>query len=336
VTCTKPLRISLRKKGSKWLGVSNPEEFYYTENKLTGYAYIEVPCGKCMACRIQRVNEWVTRLMHEYEQTKKGMFINLTYKNEELKYGAAVNRRVYPIESGVLSAVVPPWISRMDNHGVRFATLDKTDLQRFFKRFRKEIQTPIKYFACGEYGEQSHRPHYHIILLGYEVPLHDLYYDPILKGMTSKTIQKLWTAGHNVVGAVERDSIQYTVGYITKKLYGDQAEELFDNTNRQRPFQLQSQGIGLEYAKKNIKKLVQGELTTDGITEILPRYYKKKLVKKDLKELYNDRAIEKIYQQSEKAIANNLDFDQLTTRDRQIREAENVGRANLYKSRKKL
>jgi hypothetical protein len=43
----------------------------------------------------------------------------------------------------------------------------KRDLQLFFKRLRKAYpDVKLRYFACGKYGEQFARPHYHVILFG--------------------------------------------------------------------------------------------------------------------------------------------------------------------------
>jgi len=56
-----------------------------------------------------------------------------------------------------------PWIgSQEDGKG----TLSHLDLDRFLNRFRKN-NGAFRYFACGEYGEQSTmRPHYHAVLFG--------------------------------------------------------------------------------------------------------------------------------------------------------------------------
>lgn len=83
-------------------------------------------------------------------------------------------------------------------------TLCKRDLQLFFKRLRKRIG-PFRYYACGEYGENTQRPHYHAILFGVS---------PLLE----PTILKEWKNGFIFVGSVARESMQYVAGYVTKKL----------------------------------------------------------------------------------------------------------------------
>lgn len=110
-------------------------------NKKGELVEMMVPCGKCMACRINRSQEWSQRMMHEAEFHDYNFFVTLTYSPECL-----------PSDFG----------------------LHKDDFQRWLKRLRKSIDYKIKYFACGEYGETFGRPHYHAIIFGLEpddVPL---------------------------------------------------------------------------------------------------------------------------------------------------------------------
>lgn len=97
-----------------------------------------VPCGKCIACRVHKRNEWSLRIWHELDEwNNQGIFITLTYNDENI-----------PANN----------------------TLVKEDLQKFFKRLRKSISPQkIKYFACGEYGDKFDRPHYHAIIIGLSV-----------------------------------------------------------------------------------------------------------------------------------------------------------------------
>lgn len=96
--------------------------------------YQEVPCGKCMLCRIERTREWKNRLLLELDYWDEACFITLTYNEENLP---------------------------MDH------SLDKKELQNFFKRLRRRLgDKKIKYYAVGEYGDLHHRPHYHAIIFG--------------------------------------------------------------------------------------------------------------------------------------------------------------------------
>lgn len=95
---------------------------------------LNVPCGKCMACRIARSREWTTRLIHELSYWDKASFATLTYDKEHL-----------PSDN---SLSVRHW-------------------QLFMKRLRKQVEPlKLKFFASGEYGDRFGRPHYHAIIFG--------------------------------------------------------------------------------------------------------------------------------------------------------------------------
>lgn len=92
-----------------------------------------VPCGRCMACRVNRGQEWSLRLMHEYDYYKEAVFLTLTYNDVNI------------VEGG---------------------SLVKVDAQNFIKRLRSAIDVEIRYYLVGEYGERTRRPHYHAIVFG--------------------------------------------------------------------------------------------------------------------------------------------------------------------------
>lgn len=93
---------------------------------------MQVPCGRCIACRVSRTREWAVRLTHELEECPDASFITLTYK--DLPANASISKR---------------------------------EVQLFFKRLRKSLpEKKLRYYACGEYGGRFGRPHYHAILYG--------------------------------------------------------------------------------------------------------------------------------------------------------------------------
>lgn len=186
------------------------------DTKING---IVVPCGQCLACRINKRRIWTTRLMLESFFHDKASFVTLTYADEELPYDLEGN-----------------------------ATLCKRDVQLFIKRLRKQFGSGIRYYAVGEYGEKSHRPHYHLIVFG--LSPFDLDTDWLLfKGQSGRFLRehrdtrlsRLWLHGLVHVGECTRDSIQYVAGYVLKKFVkrGD---------SQQREFSLMSRrpGIGLQ------------------------------------------------------------------------------------------
>lgn len=88
-----------------------------------------VPCGQCIACRLNYGKFWSMRMMEELKHHDAACFATLTYDNEHC----------------------PP-------------DLVKKDLQDFWKRLRKERK--VRYFCCGERGDRFGRPHYHAIIYG--------------------------------------------------------------------------------------------------------------------------------------------------------------------------
>lgn len=97
---------------------------------------LSFPCGKCIACRIQRTQEWAVRLVHESVFWDSSIFVTLTYSDEHLPEDNKVSKR---------------------------------ELQMFIKRLRYNLNDrKIKYYGCGEYGDKTNRCHYHLIVFGME------------------------------------------------------------------------------------------------------------------------------------------------------------------------
>lgn len=129
--------------------------------------------------------------------------------------------------------------------------LSKRILQTYFKRLRK-AGNRIKYFACGEYGGKIGRAHYHAIV--------------IRPKEQQPNYEKHWKMGNVEVGTVTTASLRYVTGYLVK----DTARELQGHEFRWPPFQLQSQGVGLKFAK-------QFRHSMNEETRWTPKYYRTKV-----------------------------------------------------------
>lgn len=151
-----------------------------------------VPCGRCIGCRLERSRQWAIRCVNEAQMYDENCFITLTYKDEELIYG-----------------------------GQDFGILYPRHLELFWKRLRKRIGKRVRYFACGEYGEQYHRPHYHACVFGYDFPDKTLeaskdtgnYYH-------SDLLDSIWSHGRCIIGDVTFESAAYVARYVMKKRLG--------------------------------------------------------------------------------------------------------------------
>ena len=206
---------------------------------------LKVPCGKCLACRIQKRKEWSMRCLHEMDSWDDAIFVTLTYSDEFLPENLSIS---------------------------------KVELQNFFKRLRKEIYPRIiRYIACGEYGEEKERPHYHCIIYGMSLQEDD---KNIIRSCWKKCDWKKLENNKdgNPFGLAEPDSIRYVCQYIDKKYTGDMAEIEYKQKGREPVFKLQSKGIGLEFCLKNKQQLIDNEsITMFGVNQTFPRYYLKKL-----------------------------------------------------------
>jgi hypothetical protein len=107
-----------------------------------------------------------------------------------------------------------------DEHLPEDGGLIKADLQKFHKRLRKEMG-PFRYYACGEYGDETLRAHYHSCIFGLDfqdkihfrrIGEHNLYISP--------TLNRIWGLGHTTIGALTFETAAYTARYVTKKLHG--------------------------------------------------------------------------------------------------------------------
>lgn len=155
---------------------------------------IELPCGRCVGCRLERARQWAMRITHEASMWDQSTFDTLTYAPEHLPPGGSLRYR---------------------------------DVQLFLKRLRKKfLGRRIPFFVCGEYGEKENRPHYHIILFNHAWSDRKLLKEKNgNKVYTSETLSKLWGLGDCVSGSVTFESASYVARYSMGKITGDLAQE---------------------------------------------------------------------------------------------------------------
>lgn len=196
---------------------------------------IKIPCGKCRGCRAQKARAWADRMVLELDHSKKAVFLTLTYNQEH----------------------VP---CRMDaSTGEAVLSLNKRDLQLFFKRLRKKFpDIDFRYCAVGEYGSNTQRPHYHAILFG--ISLEDID-DLVFHGTNelgdpfyiSETWQyDIWKQGYCYFSYVTWKTCAYVARYVKKKDMGLVTDEYVDRV-LEPPFFVSSRnpGIGLYYPKEH-------------------------------------------------------------------------------------
>lgn len=208
---------------------------------------VVVPCGQCIGCRVARQRAWAVRLLHEASTSTASSFLTLTYRDTEVPYG-----------------LVP--------------TLAPLDVTLFLKRLRLEIG-PVRYFVCGEYGERGDRPHYHMLLYGYDFP--DRKYWCTTGGnklFRSALLEKVWPFGNSLIGSVSTASAQYVAKYTVKKVRGARAEAHY--LGREPEFARMSRrpGIGSAWVEKFGRGLFPRDFVVvpGGKKVAVPRYYLEK------------------------------------------------------------
>lgn len=159
------------------------------------YNELEIPCGRCIGCRLDRSRQWALRCMHEASLHRHNCFVTLTYNEDHLPADGNLNYRHF---------------------------------QLFIKKLRKEFR-PLRccYYMCGEYGESLNRPHYHACIFGIDFPDKYLFRQTDIKNRLyrSPILERLWHYGHSSIGALTYKSAGYVARYCLKKITGVRADD---------------------------------------------------------------------------------------------------------------
>ncbi len=101
------------------------------------------------------------------------------------------------------------------------------------KRLRNASPTKtIRYYMCGEYGENFSRPHYHACLFGHDFPDKEVFKE--VEGIityTSAILESIWTHGFCTIGELNFDTAAYTARYIAKKITGEPAADHYTTSH---------------------------------------------------------------------------------------------------------
>lgn len=171
----------------------SPEGITFNAQKAWRDRPLQLACGQCIGCRIDRQSAWAIRAVHEAQMHERSSFLTLTYNDANL----------------------PPDGSLQLDHWTKFA-----------KRLRKKLG-PFRYLHCGEYGDQNLRPHYHAIIFGHDfrqdsIPVEQPGANPL---WISAALTKLWKYGFHSVGECNYSTARYVASYTVKKITGKKATE---------------------------------------------------------------------------------------------------------------
>lgn len=211
----------------------------------------KIPCGRCIGCRLERSRQWAIRCMHEARRYDDNCFITLTYSDENL-----------PLD----------------------CSLSLSDYQKFLKRLRKRSGKHIRFFGCGEYGETYGRPHYHILLFGFN--FEDRKY--LRAGSDgsiyrSSMLEELWPFGLSEIGNVTFESAAYVARYCVKKVNGDLADSHYGGRSPEFGTMSRRPGIGFAHLEEFVSNIFPNDfVVARGVKCKPPRYYHSKLEQIDL------------------------------------------------------
>lgn len=232
--CLSPRTVGFKADGKTicWSSKQSSKEF----------ASFQLPCGKCLECRLDYARQWAIRCVHEAQMHEKNCFITLTYDDAHL----ASPKLIY------------------------------SDFQNFMKRLRRTQNDPIGVFVTGEYGDKTKRPHWHAILFNYDFSDRKALRtnergDRIY---TSCTLDKIWQKGMAEIGSVTFESAGYCARYAAKKLCHGR-----DSDHDYQPISKKSSkhAIGKKWLEKFWPDVFKTGLLVlaDGSTSSIPRYYER-------------------------------------------------------------
>lgn len=224
---------------------------------------IALPCNNCIGCRLEKSREWAVRCVYESSLYKENSFITLTYSDEHLPENRSLVRK---------------------------------DLQDFFKRLRIAVNRKLKkkglpakkirYYACGEYGEQTERPHYHAILFNHQFDdlkeITKLSEHGLSRFKHSQFLSDVWGKGIVSVGDMTFESAAYVARYCLKKINGPAAESHYNGRVPEFSAMSLKPGIAKTWWDKYKDDVINNDCTfSRGRPAPVPRYFDKCLEKID-------------------------------------------------------
>lgn len=222
---------------------------------------IPVPCGKCPICLQRRASSWAFRLIQAQNVFPSATFLTLTYEE-------------------------PP-ISKKG-----YMTLVKRDWQLFMKRLRKlhPKGAKISYYAVGEYGSKTWRPHFHAILLGADSELLEKAWNDQVDDDFDRT--KLLRPGKPGIFQADSDVNPANTAYVTKYITKGKQIPMHKNDDREPEFALMSKNLGANYMTDAMKRYHKADpdrmyvTNPGGIKLAMPRYYRDRIFSEEERALH--------------------------------------------------
>ncbi len=261
---------------------------------------LEVACGSCLGCRIDHRIMWAIRIVHEasmHLDDHGNSWVTLTYRDPSECTDQQFKDRHF----------IPEKPSLTPSH-----------VSKFIRSLRKaNSDHKIRYFYCGEYGDENQRPHYHVCLFNHSFKDQQLFKDD--EGVytyTSPTLDKHWPFGFSTVAELNYQTASYTAGYCFKKINGSRAADHYlrcdehgeaywllpefirMSTGRKKPCGLGAKFYG-QY-KGDIFPSDTSPVPGHGTIQLVPRYYQSILHNEDPAMLADVRKLREVFMENHK------------------------------------
>lgn len=162
-------------------------------------SYLEVSCGQCIGCRLEYSRQWAVRCYHESQLHLDNCMVTLTYDDDHLPHGGSL---------------VPDHFSK------------------FIKRLRRRTGIKLKHFSCGEYGDETNRPHYHACIFGYGFPDRTHWRTTgTHRHYRSDQLESLWKFGNAELTDFSFKTAAYVARYMVKKRKGRDAATHYERVD---------------------------------------------------------------------------------------------------------
>lgn len=270
--CTSPRTVGFRSDGKTlcWSPKDSSKQF----------ATFQIPCGKCLSCRLEYARQWAVRCVHEAQMHPTNSFVTLTYDEKHLKSAKLVYTDFQTFVKDLRSKLFANLLNEL------FPNLNQRDQRKLWNKFPKErkneLYSPIQIsiFVTGEYGDKNKRPHWHALIFNWSPPDATYLYtsDNEDKVYESKILQELWPHGKSEFGSVTFKSAGYCARYAAKKLtHGKDDDHDYEPISKKSS----QNAIGKSFVEKYWKDIFnRGQVfLPDGTPSSIPRYYEKWLKK---------------------------------------------------------
>lgn len=285
------------------------------------YNLVPVPCGCCIGCRLDYSRQWANRCYLESLLYQDNYFLTLTYDDNHIRFGEVGN-----------------------------ATLVEEDFTKFMKDLRRYFEyhfhfTGIRFYGCGEYGDSSLRPHYHILLFNCPIPDLTLDFPAVVDGENiltqhnangdlyyySDIIHSIWSKGNILIGKLSWQSCAYVARYVMKKQKGKD-KDVYDSLGIVSEFVKMSRmpGIGIPYYELHKSEIYANDsvlvVHDDPVYVQPPRAFDKRY-QKDAEKFFNEVKIKR--QANQDDIINTFDNTYQAHFKKSLENKENLKKMSI-------